>query len=199
MSTSAQAPEKPGIGQRFLDTVERIGNKLPEPFTLFLGLFVITGIISTFMALSGVKVSLPGSDEEVVIKGLFTGEGMAWFTANIGANYVGFPPLATVLPLLLAVGVAEKTGMLAALVRITFGSAPRWMLPYAVAFVGVSFSVMGDSAFIIIPRWPPSSSKPPAVTRSPACSAASPPPAPATRPPSSRPHSTRCSPASPPR
>ncbi|MBU8579867.1 AbgT family transporter [Brevibacterium luteolum] len=151
MSTSTQTPEKPGIGQRFLDTVERIGNKLPEPFTLFLGLFIITGIISTFMALSGVKVSLPGSDEEVVIKGLFTGEGMAWFTANIGANYVGFPPLATVLPLLLAVGVAEKTGMLAALVRITFGSAPRWMLPYAVAFVGVSFSVMGDSAFIIIP------------------------------------------------
>ena len=44
----------------------------------------------------------------------------------------------TVLTILLAVGVAERTGMLAAGVRMILGSAPRWALPYAVGFVGVS-------------------------------------------------------------
>lgn len=148
---SAQTPAKVGIGQRLLDGIERIGNRLPEPFTLFLGLFLITGAISTAMALANVSVSIPGSDEIVTIKGLFTGEGMAWLTTTMGENYIGFPPLATVLPILLAVGVAEKSGMLAAAVRVAFGSSPRWLLPYAVGFVGVVGSIMADSAFIIIP------------------------------------------------
>ncbi|WP_453984352.1 AbgT family transporter [Brevibacterium casei] len=148
---SAQTPAKVGIGQRLLDGIERIGNRLPEPFTLFLGLFLITGAISTAMALANVSVSIPGSDEIVTIKGLFTGEGLAWLTTTMGENYIGFPPLATVLPILLAVGVAEKSGMLAAAVRVAFGSSPRWLLPYAVGFVGVVGSIMADSAFIIIP------------------------------------------------
>lgn len=148
---SATTSAKIGIGQRLLDGIERLGNKLPEPFTLFLGLFLITGAISTGMAMADVSVSIPGSDETVAIRGLFTGEGLSWLTTTMGDNYIGFPPLATVLPILLAVGVAEKSGMLAAAVRIAFGKSPRWLLPYAVGFVGVVGSIMADSAFIIIP------------------------------------------------
>jgi aminobenzoyl-glutamate transport protein len=148
---STEADGKVGIGQRLLDWVEDVGNKLPEPFTLFLGLFLITGFVSTAMAMGGVAVTIPGDDETIAVKGLFTGEGLSWLTTTLGENYLGFPPLATVLPILLAVGVAEKSGMLAAAVRIAFGKSPRWLLPYAVGFVGVTGSIMSDSAFIIIP------------------------------------------------
>ncbi|WP_104170607.1 AbgT family transporter [Cryobacterium sp. M23] len=103
------------------------------------------------MAWANVTVQLPGTDEITVITGFFTAEGLTWFTQNIGVNYLGFPPLATVLPILLAVGVAEKSGLLAALIRKAFGSAPRWSLPYAVAFVGVVGSIMSDAAFVVIP------------------------------------------------
>lgn len=149
MSTTTDG--KVGFGQRTLDWIERIGNKLPEPFTLFLGLFIITGLVSTAMAMADVTVAIPGGDETIAIKGLFTGEGLAWLTTTMGDNYIGFPPLATVLPILLAVGVAEKSGMLAAAVRIAFGKSPKWLLPYAVGFVGVVGSIMADSAFVIIP------------------------------------------------
>ncbi|WP_434590287.1 AbgT family transporter [Brevibacterium sp. 1718] len=149
MSTTTDG--KVGFGQRTLDWIERIGNKLPEPFTLFLGLFIITGLVSTAMAMAEVTVAIPGGDETIAIKGLFTGEGLSWLTTTMGENYIGFPPLATVLPILLAVGVAEKSGMLAAAVRIAFGKSPKWLLPYAVGFVGVVGSIMADSAFVIIP------------------------------------------------
>lgn len=149
MSTTTDG--KVGFGQRTLDWIERIGNKLPEPFTLFLGLFIITGLVSTAMAMADVTVAIPGGDETIAIKGLFTGEGLSWLTTTMGDNYIGFPPLATVLPILLAVGVAEKSGMLAAAVRIAFGKSPKWLLPYAVGFVGVVGSIMADSAFVIIP------------------------------------------------
>ncbi|MFI2361317.1 AbgT family transporter [Promicromonospora sp. NPDC019610] len=150
MSTAA-SPVRPSRTDRFLGAVERLGNRLPEPFTLFLILFLVIALVSTFMALADVTVQVPGADEVTEVQGLFTPEGLTWFTTNIGTNYIGFPPLVTVLTIWLAVGVAEKTGLLAAGVRAVFGSAPRWALPYAVGFVGVMGSVMSDSAFIVIP------------------------------------------------
>jgi aminobenzoyl-glutamate transport protein len=148
---SSAAAARPGPADRFLTSVERIGNKLPDPFMLFFILFGITAVVTTGMALANVTVQVPGAEESQAIRGLFTAEGMTWLTQNIGTNYLGFPPLATVLPILLAVGVAEKSGLLGALIRRVFGSAPRWALPYAVGFVGVVGSVMSDSAFVIIP------------------------------------------------
>ena len=139
------------LPDRLLGGVERIGNKLPDPFMLFLFLFLAVAVVSTAMAWANVVVTVPGAAEETVIKGFFTAEGMSWFTTTLGANYLGFPPLATVLPILLAVGVAEKSGLLSALIRKAFGSAPRWALPYAVGLVGVTGSIMSDAAFVVIP------------------------------------------------
>lgn len=136
---------------KFLNGVETVGNKLPEPFTIFLILYVITAVASSILAWNGTKVMVPGSDEELAIKGLFTGEGMAWFTTTLGENYIGFPPLLTVLPILLAVGVAERSGMLSALIRKLFGSAHPTLLPYAVGVIGVTASVMADAAFVVVP------------------------------------------------
>ena len=136
---------------RFLSGVEYVGNKLPEPFTIFVILFLITGVASTVMAWMGIAVQVPGSDEVSEVNGLFTGEGLAWLTTTMAENYIGFPPLLTVLPILLAVGVAERSGMLSALIRQLFGSARPAVLPYAVGVIGVTASVMGDSAFVVVP------------------------------------------------
>ena len=142
---------KHSLGDRFLTGIERVGNKLPEPFALFTVLFLITAVVSTAMAWAGVVVQVPGKEEPVAIQGLFTGDGIAWFTTTLGENYIGFPPLVTVATILLAIGIAEKSGFLAAAIRFTIGSAPRWMLPYTVGFVGVVGSIMADSAFVVIP------------------------------------------------
>lgn len=139
------------FGDRLLTGVEKLGNKLPEPFMLFGILFLATAIASTLMAWADVSIQVPGADEPTVIKGLFTAEGMTWLTTSLGENYVGFPPLKTVLPILLAIGIAQYSGLLSAAVRKTFGSSPRWMLPYVVGFVGVLASIMADSAFVVVP------------------------------------------------
>ena len=150
MQLDSDQPKRTVV-DRALGGIERAGNRLPEPFTLFLILFLLTGVISTLMAWSNVTVEVPGAEDAVQVKGLFTGEGLAWFTTNIGKNYVGFPPLTYVLPCLLAVGIAERSGMLSALVRRLFGSASKSVLPYAVGVIGVSGSLMADPAFIVIP------------------------------------------------
>lgn len=136
---------------RALAAVERVGNRLPDPFLLFLGLFLLVGVVSTGLQLAGTSVQIPGADEETAVRGLFTGEGLSWLTVNLGANFIGFPPLVTVVTILLAVTVAERTGLLSAAIRASLGSAPRWLLPYAVGLVGVNASVMADAAFIVVP------------------------------------------------
>ncbi|AWB82046.1 P-aminobenzoyl-glutamate transporter [Corynebacterium yudongzhengii] len=136
---------------RFLNTIEWLGNKLPEPFALFLGLFLITAVLSTVMAWVDVSVQVPGSDETLHVQGFFTAAGLTWFTTTMAENYIGFPPLLTVLPIMLGVGVAERSGMLSALIRQLFGSARKWVLPYAVGVVGVTASVMADAAWVVVP------------------------------------------------
>ena len=148
MTTTDTTPSR---SDRALARVERIGNRLPDPFLLFLGLFLLVGVVSTVLQLVGTTVTIPGADEETAVRGLFTGEGLTWLTVNLGANFIGFPPLVTVVTILLAVTVAERTGLLAAAIRASLGSAPRWLLPYAVGFVGVNASVMADAAFIVVP------------------------------------------------
>ncbi|WP_232547146.1 AbgT family transporter [Propioniciclava soli] len=143
--------EKRALSDRFLSGLEAAGNKLPQPFNLFLWLFGIVGVVGTIAAWAGVSVQVPGAEEVTPVRGLFTGEGLAWFTANLGPNYLGFPPLVTVLPILLAIGIAEKTGFLSAAIRAAIGSAPRWLLPYMVGFLGVVGSIMADSVFVILP------------------------------------------------
>ncbi|MGP6174751.1 AbgT family transporter [Corynebacterium sp. A21] len=146
-----QVNDKNSWGEKLLNGIERVGNKLPEPFALFLILFLITGVISTVMKWFNVSVTVPGSDEQLAINGLFTGEGMVWLTTMLGENYIGFPPLVTVLPIMLGVGIAERSGMLSALIRKLFGSARKWILPYAVGVVGVTASVMADAAWVVVP------------------------------------------------
>ncbi len=136
---------------RLLSVVERAGNRLPDPFILFVLLFLAVALVSTVMSWADVQVQLPGADEVTDVRGLFTSEGLVWLTTSLGANFIDFPPLVTVLTILLGVALAEHSGLLAAGIRRLFGSAPSWALPYAVGFVGVSGSVMADSSFVVIP------------------------------------------------
>ncbi|TCP43393.1 aminobenzoyl-glutamate transport protein [Tamaricihabitans halophyticus] len=141
----------PGRLDRMLNWIERAGNRLPEPFILFVLLILLLAVVSTVLAAFGVTVMIPGEDEPTPINGAFTGAGLQFMFGGLASNFIEFPPLQTVLTIMLGVGIAERTGLLAAVIRVAFGRAPKWLLPYALGFIGVTGSVMSDSAFIIIP------------------------------------------------
>lgn len=136
---------------RVLNLIERVGNRLPEPFILFALLFAFIAVLSTVVAAFGVTVRIPGDDSVTPIRGALTGPGLEFLFTEMPGNFIGFPPLETVVTIMLAVGLAERAGLLTAMIRYAFGGAPRWVLPYAVGFVGISSSVMADSSMIIIP------------------------------------------------
>ncbi|MFZ3561007.1 AbgT family transporter [Streptomyces sp. BH055] len=155
MTTQAPAPEKEPTRAGFIDKamsgIERVGNKLPHPVLLFLGLFVLVGAASTALAAAGATVRIPGEDKTVAVQGVFTGDGAVWLLENFIPNFTGFPSLGTVLLMMAAVGVAERTGLLETMVRASISRAPGWLLPYLVAFVAAQAHLMSDVAILVIP------------------------------------------------
>ncbi|WP_372341167.1 AbgT family transporter [Streptomyces sp. CC224E] len=156
MRTQTPAPETAApTGHGFIDKamsgIERVGNKLPHPVLLFLGLFVLVGAASTALAATGAKVRIPGEDKTVAVQGVFTGDGAVWLLENFIPNFTGFPSLGTVLLMMAAVGVAERTGLLETAVRASISRAPGWLLPYLVAFVSAQAHLMSDVAILVIP------------------------------------------------
>ncbi|GAA2078502.1 AbgT family transporter [Streptomyces albiaxialis] len=147
----APAPAGGGLLDRVLGLIERGGNRLPHPFYLFTGIFAVLAVASTVLAVAGASVTVPGSDKTLEIHGLLTGEGVQWLLANLIPNFTGFPSLGTVLLMMMAVGVAEKTGLLEAAVRISIARTPARFLPYVIAFVACQAHLMSDIAIIVIP------------------------------------------------
>lgn len=134
-----------------LSVIERAGNRIPHPFVLFAWLLLIIAVVTTLLDLGGVSARVPGEDQPVPVHGLLTSSGLTWFLTSFVENLMLFPPLGNVVVMLLAIGVAERTGLLKAAVTALFSRAPAWLLPYVAAFVAAQGHVMSDPSMIVIP------------------------------------------------
>ena len=145
------ADKKRGIFQRILDVIERVGNKLPDPFALFVILSFVVMVISWIFANRGATVTHPSSGEELPVKNLLSGEGLQFILENTLTNFTGFAPLGLVLSMMLGIGLAEKVGLLDYAIRKTILKSPPFLLTYTVVFVGIMGNIASDAAVIIIP------------------------------------------------
>ena len=68
---SENVKEKKGKLDRILDAIERAGNKLPDPLTMFLGLAVIVVLISALCSILGVSAVNPADGSTVEVFNLF--------------------------------------------------------------------------------------------------------------------------------
>lgn len=136
---------------RLLNGVERIGNKLPDPFVLFVFLAGLIIILSWIISLFDISFILPGEGEEVTIKSLISTEGLQYILTSMVENFVGFAPLGIVLTMMLGIGLANKVGLLETFIKSTILKAPKSVVTYAVIFVGILGNLAADAAFIIIP------------------------------------------------
>jgi aminobenzoyl-glutamate transport protein len=136
---------------RILSVIERVGNRLPHPFMLFVYLASAMIILSWFISLFDVKVVHPGSGEELAVKSLISAEGLQFILTSMLTNFTGFKPLGLVLTMMLGIGLAQKVGLLESAIKFTILKAHKSIVTYAVFFVGILGNVASDAAFVIIP------------------------------------------------
>lgn len=143
---------------RFLDAVERLGNLLPHPVTLFalfaLGVIAVSGIAGWF-DLSVVDPRPEGArgrspTGEIVAVSLVNGDGLRRIMESLVTNFTGFVPLGTVLVAMLGVGVAEKSGLLSAMIRGVVLKAPPALVTGAVVFAGVISNTASEMGYVVL-------------------------------------------------
>ncbi|RYE39027.1 MAG: AbgT family transporter [Hyphomicrobiales bacterium] len=134
---------------RIIAAIERGGNKLPHPFWLFWILAGVLGVSSLALSLFGVSVTLPDSDE-VVVQNLLSLDGIAFAAESALKNFAEFPPLAVIVVVFLGVSIAEKSGFLTALLRITVVRLPARWVTFAIVYSAMISHVMSDSAFLVM-------------------------------------------------
>ncbi|WP_410745963.1 AbgT family transporter [Corynebacterium urealyticum] len=141
------APEKVG---GFLGWVERVGNKLPEPFWLFVIIGGLVLVSSWLGSLAGLSAKDPESGETVVVKNLLSAEGLSSIVSNAVENYTSFPPLGLIITVMLGVAIAEHSGLIASTVRAVVSKVGPKSLTFVVALAGVTGSVASDAVYVIL-------------------------------------------------
>ena len=147
----SETKQKKGMLDRMLDAIERVGNKLPDPITMFLGLAVIVVVISWILSMLGVAVVNPANGETVTVTNLMSVFGIQYLWNNVITNFSGFAPMGMVLVAVIGSSVAEKSGFLVALMRKFLGGAKGWIVTMVVMFLGINLNIAGDAGFIILP------------------------------------------------
>ncbi len=74
---------------RTLNRIETVGNKLPDPVTIFLGLCVLLLILSSLVGSMGISVVHPGTGETITAVNLLTVEQLQILLGNIVSNFKG--------------------------------------------------------------------------------------------------------------
>ena len=82
---------------------------------------------------------------------LLSREGFRWMFEHMVDNFTAFHPLGIVLVAMLGIGVAEKTGLMAALLKSLMLITPARLLTPATVFVGVLSSMAADAGYVILP------------------------------------------------
>jgi aminobenzoyl-glutamate transport protein len=144
-----------------LDWIERIGNRLPEPAVLFMfgtALIMVLSQIAYLADWSVVKPIAQSSATGSVINtveihaiGLLTSDGLWWAVSHMVENFINFPPLGLVLVGMLGIGIAERSGLLAAMLSRGMTLMPDRMLTPTMIFIGVMSSLALDAGYIVLP------------------------------------------------
>ncbi len=135
---------------RAMGVIERVGNALPHPFWLFWILVLLLGVSSAILAATGISVISPSDGEVVTVRNLFSGDGLAMALSGVIDNFAEFPPMATIIVVIMGVAIAEHSGFLAAVMKTGVSRVPASWVVFAVAFAGTAAHVASAAAYIIL-------------------------------------------------
>ena len=153
----SKKPEaKDSLLSRCLNGIERVGNAMPHPITMFALFALAVVLISALCAALG--VSATGSlvsdgqltDTTVRAVSLLTKDGLRYMFTSAVSNFTNYAPLGMVLVAMLGVGVAEQSGLIDTLLKGAVKVTPRRWLTPMIVFLGVMSNIASDAGYVIL-------------------------------------------------
>ncbi|GAA5611240.1 AbgT family transporter [Streptomyces platensis] len=157
MSATSAQPQATEPQSRILRTafrsfaaIEKIGNKLPNPFWLFWILAGVVAVLSAVLAAVGVSAVHPGTHEIIKVQNLLSKDGLTMAVEGAVDNFAAFPPLATILTVMFGIAVAERSGLFSTLLRRMVARVPGKYLTFALSMTAMVSHVAGDAAYVTL-------------------------------------------------
>ena len=135
---------------RALNTIERVGNKLPDPAALFLILLFVVWILSWLLSSMQFSEIDPRNGQPIQIKNQLAGASIAGFLANMVTTFTSFHPLGVVLVALLGVGVAEHTGFINAALKGMLSFTSVKLLTPMLILVAIVSHTAADAGYVLV-------------------------------------------------
>ena len=112
MANAEHAAAEKSLLVRFFSAVERTGQKLPDPLTLFFAMGVLVVIVSAlFVGTSAEVVQRSGDTVQMEVKSLLTLDGIRWMLLSAVDNFINFAPLGPVLTVMVGIGSPNAPGL----------------------------------------------------------------------------------------
>jgi aminobenzoyl-glutamate transport protein len=134
----------------FLGMIEKGGNALPHPASLFGIMALLAIVVSGITSLFDLSVLHPGTGEIIRPNTLFSVPGLHYILRSMVTNYTGFAPLGTVLVAMLGIGIAEGSGLIGAVLRMLVLSAPPRLLTYVIVLAGVISNTASEIGYVLL-------------------------------------------------
>lgn len=138
------------LTNRFLGIVEKIGNALPHPATLFALLAGIVVVLSWLFSQFELSVPHPATGEMIKPVNLLSRLNVHRMLTDLIDNYTGFAPLGTVLVAMLGIGVAEGSGLIGTALRLLVISAPKKLLTFVIVMAGVLSNTASEVGYVLL-------------------------------------------------
>jgi aminobenzoyl-glutamate transport protein len=149
---SPRTPSAPrrGLLTAFLNIVERLGNKLPDPLLLYILLASLIPAASWLAVTAGWVAVHPATGQPVEPVNLLTAEGIRRMLVGAVPNFIQFPPLGTVLVTIIGIGLAERSGLIGTLLKLMVTVTPRSLISAVIVFAGVMSSMAADAGYVVL-------------------------------------------------
>ena len=148
--SKTKSPPRRSAIDRFLSVVERAGNLLPHPATLFALLALGIVLLSGLAVWLGVSATHPATGEPIEPVSLLSLAGLHRILRETVTNFTGFAPLGTVLVALIGIGIAESSGLIGAVLRMLVLGAPARLLTVIVVFSGVLSNAASEVGYVLL-------------------------------------------------
>ncbi len=134
----------------FLNSVERVGNALPHPATLF-GIFaLIVLVLSAVFSLIGSSAIHPGTGETFEAINLLSRDGLHQILTKTVTNFTKFAPLGIVLVAMLGIGLAEDSGLIGVLIRALVLKSPKKLLTFIIVLAGILSNLASSVGYVLL-------------------------------------------------
>ena len=133
-----------------LDTIERVGNRLPDPAALFLILLIVVWVVSAIVSPMEFAEIDPRSKAPIQVKNMLAPAALASFLARMVTIFTSFHPLGVVLVALLGVGVAEHTGFINAGLKSMLSVTSAKLLTPMLILVAVVSHTAADAGYVLV-------------------------------------------------